>query len=172
MPMGPFYHSLQSGEKTLYLGVLSQRAHLIKVSIRYISIKGECLAGTRPTSIVRDSTPGLEVAIGCNGIEDWGSSFAPNAGCEAASIDQPSLCGFVDICGHLQGVPHGFTSDNLEETPALDDLSAAVTSSDQRYLDYLRTEAAALTFTDSDKGYMTREEMLTHVVLRPICRKC
>ncbi|WP_237358525.1 DinB family protein [Rhizobium etli] len=75
------------------------------------------------------------------------------------------------FAGHLQGVPHGFTSDNLEETPALDDLKAAVTSSDQRYLDYLRTEAAAFTFTDSDKGYMTREEMLTHVVLRPICRE-
>lgn len=76
------------------------------------------------------------------------------------------------FAGHLQGVPHGFTSDNLEEAPALDELRTAVTSSDQWYLDYLRTvspatlsEAVAFTFTDGDKGYMTCEEMLTHVAL-------
>lgn len=76
------------------------------------------------------------------------------------------------FAGHLQGVQHGFTSDNLEETPTLDELRAAVTSSDQWYLDYLRTvslatlsEAVGFTFTDGDKGYMTREEMLTHVAL-------
>ncbi|ACM30932.1 DinB family protein [Rhizobium rhizogenes] len=74
--------------------------------------------------------------------------------------------------GHLQGTPHGFTSDNLEETPALEELRAAVMSSDQWYLDYLGTvsatalsEAAPFIFTDGDKGYMTREEMLTHVAL-------
>lgn len=76
------------------------------------------------------------------------------------------------FAGHLQGVPHGFTSDNLEEAPALDALRNAVQSSDQWYLDYLRTaspaalsEAVAFTFTDGDKGYMTREEMLIHVAL-------
>lgn len=76
------------------------------------------------------------------------------------------------FAGHLQGVPHGFASDNLEETPALDALRHAVTSSDQWYLDYIRTaspaalaEALPFTFTDGDKGYMTREEMLTHVAL-------
>ncbi|MUZ75869.1 damage-inducible protein DinB [Agrobacterium vitis] len=76
------------------------------------------------------------------------------------------------FAGHLQGVPHGFTSDNLEETPALDELRAAVMSSDQWYLNYLGTvtptklsEAVAFSFTDGDKGYMTREEMLTHVAL-------
>jgi uncharacterized damage-inducible protein DinB len=76
------------------------------------------------------------------------------------------------FAGHLQGVPHDFTSDNLEETPALDELRTAVTSSDQWYLDYLRmvssatlSEAVAFTFTDGDKDYMTREEMLTHVAL-------
>jgi uncharacterized damage-inducible protein DinB len=76
------------------------------------------------------------------------------------------------FAGHLQGVPHGFTSDNFEETPALDELTAAVMSSDQWYLDYVRNassaalfEAVAFTFTDGDKGYMTREEMLTHVAL-------
>lgn len=76
------------------------------------------------------------------------------------------------FAGNLQGVPHGFTTDNLEETPALVELRAAVLSSDQWYIDYLRTtppailsEAVAFTFTDGDKGYMTREEMLIHVAL-------
>lgn len=76
------------------------------------------------------------------------------------------------FAGHLQGVQHGFTSDNLEETPALDALRNAVTSSDQWYLVYLRmaspaalSETLPFTFTDGDKGYMTREEMLTHVAL-------
>ena len=76
------------------------------------------------------------------------------------------------FAGHLQGVPHGFISDNLDETPALDELRTAVASSDQWNLNYLRkasattlSEAVAFTFTDGDKGYMTREEMLTHVAL-------
>ncbi|ENZ7197723.1 DinB family protein [Klebsiella variicola] len=76
------------------------------------------------------------------------------------------------FAGHLQGVPHGFTSDNLDKIPALNDLKAAVMSSDQWYLDYLRTvspatlsQPVAFTFTDGDKGYMTREEILTHVAL-------
>jgi uncharacterized damage-inducible protein DinB len=76
------------------------------------------------------------------------------------------------FAGHLQGTPHGFTSDNLKETPALDELRNAVVSSDQWYLDYLGeaspaalSEAVAFTFTDGEKGYMTREEMLSHVAL-------
>lgn len=76
------------------------------------------------------------------------------------------------FAGHLQGIAHGFTSDSLGETPALDELRSAVISSDQWYLDYLRTvspaalsEAVAFTFTDGDRGCMTREEMLTHVAL-------
>lgn len=76
------------------------------------------------------------------------------------------------FAGHLQGVPHGFTSDNLEEIPALHDLKAAVTTSDQWYLDYLHkassttlSELVAFTFTDGDKGTMTRHEMLQHVAL-------
>lgn len=76
------------------------------------------------------------------------------------------------FAAHLTGAPHGYTSDNTDETPTLDDLRDAVTSSDQWYRDYLRTvssenlaESIRFTFTDGDKGYMTREEMLTHVAL-------
>lgn len=76
------------------------------------------------------------------------------------------------FASHLQGVPHDFTSDDPEEIPALDGLRAAVMSCDQWYRDYVRgassatlCETVAFTFTDGDKGCMSREEMLTHVVL-------
>jgi len=76
------------------------------------------------------------------------------------------------FAGHLQGVSHGFTSDNLEKTPTLAELRTAVTSSDRWYLDYIGkaseailSESVAFIFTDGDKGYMTREEMLSHVAL-------
>lgn len=76
------------------------------------------------------------------------------------------------FAAHLTGVQHGYASDNTDETPSLDELRAAVTSSDQWYLDYLRgvsseklAEGVPFIFTDGDKGYMTREEMLTHVAL-------
>lgn len=76
------------------------------------------------------------------------------------------------FAAHLTGAPHGYTSDNTDGTPTLSELRAAVASSDQWYLDYVRgvspgdlTQAVAFTFTDGDKGYMTREEMLTHVAL-------
>lgn len=76
------------------------------------------------------------------------------------------------FAGHLQGVPHGFASDNLDQTPALDELRAAVIASDEWYLDYVQNtpppalaEVLPFTFTDGDKGFMSREEMLMHVAL-------
>lgn len=76
------------------------------------------------------------------------------------------------FAAHLQGIPHGLTSDNLEAIPALEELRTAVESTDRWYLDYVRSisadalsEAVAFAFTDGDKGYMTREEMLTHVAV-------
>lgn len=76
------------------------------------------------------------------------------------------------FAAHLSGIQNPHASDNTLDTPTLDDLRAAVTTSDQWYLDYLRntssgnlSEAIPFVFTDGDKGYMTREEMLAHVVL-------
>lgn len=76
------------------------------------------------------------------------------------------------FAGHLVGHPHGYTSDNTDETPALEELRKAVTTSDQWYLDYVKSitadqllEKIAFSFTDGNKGTMTREEMLTHVVI-------
>lgn len=73
---------------------------------------------------------------------------------------------------HLVGESHGYGADNTEEIPALAELRAAVAASDRWYLDYLEilspphlSKPVAFTFTDGDKGCMTRREMLTHVVL-------
>jgi uncharacterized damage-inducible protein DinB len=72
---------------------------------------------------------------------------------------------------HLVSESHHFQSDNTPDTPDLTELRAGLASTDQWYLDYLGTvtpamlsESVAFAFTDGDNGYMTREEMLTHVV--------
>jgi uncharacterized damage-inducible protein DinB len=72
---------------------------------------------------------------------------------------------------HLIGAPHGFSADNTVETPTLADLRIGVPETDRWYLDYIgRVSTAdlaapiAFTFTDGDRGFMTREEMVTHVV--------
>jgi len=76
------------------------------------------------------------------------------------------------FAAHLKGGAHGYASDNTEETPEPAELRAAMARSDGWYLDYLETiseqalaEPVAFTFTDGDRGCMTRQEMLTHVVL-------
>lgn len=76
------------------------------------------------------------------------------------------------FAAHLSGVAHGYASDNTEETPEPAELRAAMVESDRWYLDYAETvseqrlaEPVAFIFTDGDKGCMTRQEMLTHVVL-------
>lgn len=73
---------------------------------------------------------------------------------------------------HLTGEKHSYTSDNTAETPALEDLCTAVAASDRWYGDFVGrampdqlSQPVAFTFTDGDKGYMTREEMLIHVAL-------
>ncbi|WP_245169504.1 DinB family protein [Burkholderia seminalis] len=75
------------------------------------------------------------------------------------------------FAAHLTGERHGFVSDNTPDTPEPDALRAAFASLDRWYLDYadaatpgMLSESIPFTFTDGDSGYMTREEMLTHVV--------
>ncbi len=76
------------------------------------------------------------------------------------------------FAAHLVGAKHGFSADNTQDTPSLQDLRVAVAASDRWYLAYLETvtpeqlsESVPFVFTDGDKGYMSREEMLTHVVI-------
>lgn len=73
---------------------------------------------------------------------------------------------------HLTGARHGYTSDASDETPTLRELRTSVATSDRWYIDYvadvspaLLGERRAFVFTDGDKGRMSREEMLGHVIL-------
>lgn len=75
------------------------------------------------------------------------------------------------FAGHLTGKPHGFQADNTPETPSLAELRSGVAALDSWYQAYVETvmpealsENIAMVFTDGDKGSMSREEMLTHVV--------
>lgn len=72
---------------------------------------------------------------------------------------------------HLKGERHQFTSSNTPGTPELDELYTETVKVDRWYLGYVEAAASGMLnesipfeFTDGDKGYMTREEMLTHVV--------
>lgn len=76
------------------------------------------------------------------------------------------------FAAHLTGAHHGYTSDSTVETLSLDELRTAVAATDHWYQDYVRTvspealsEAVPFSFTDGDKGCMTRQEMLLHVAL-------
>jgi len=75
------------------------------------------------------------------------------------------------FAAHLTGQDHGFTADNTAETPSLAELRTAVIASDQWYLKYLEeitpdllSQPLPFVFTDGDKGCMSRQEMLAHVV--------
>lgn len=75
------------------------------------------------------------------------------------------------FAAHLVGESHGFAADNTPDTPELDALRSDLAAVDRWYLDYVKavtplmlSESIPFAFTDGDKGYMTREEMLTHVV--------
>lgn len=76
------------------------------------------------------------------------------------------------FAAHLAGRVHDYKSATTDETPDLADLRAAVAASDRWYLDHVRraapaqlSEKIAFSFTDGDKGHMSREEMIGHVVL-------
>lgn len=76
------------------------------------------------------------------------------------------------FAAHLTGGDHGFSADNTAETPSLEDLRTALTTSDLWYRRYLETvtteqleESVPFVFTDGDRGCMSRQEMLTHLVV-------
>lgn len=76
------------------------------------------------------------------------------------------------FAAHLVGEQHGFPADNTPDTPELGHLRAETARIDGWYLEYAETvslsalgESVPFTFTDGDNGYMTREEMLTHLVI-------
>ena len=72
---------------------------------------------------------------------------------------------------HLTGEPRPFDSTHLKDLPTLEQLRAEVERTDQAYLALVgRLDASKLpevldfTFTDGDKGRMSREEILLHIV--------
>lgn len=74
------------------------------------------------------------------------------------------------FAAHLTGETHSYTDTNTPETPSFDALRAAVTLSDQWYMEYaeqitpeLLAESIPFTFTDGGNGLLTREEMLIHI---------
>jgi len=73
--------------------------------------------------------------------------------------------------GNLQGEPHGFSATNTPETPTLAMLRTAIGTLDVWYLDYVAglspkdaESRLSFNFVDGDKGQMSREEMLLHLV--------
>lgn len=76
------------------------------------------------------------------------------------------------FAAHLSGTQHGYASDNTPDTPSLEALRVGVAATDRWYRDYVAqvtdealAERVAFTFTDGDRGSMTRQEMLLHVAL-------
>ena len=72
---------------------------------------------------------------------------------------------------HLSGEPRPFDATNTKATPPLEQLRAGVQATDSWYRDYVASltasalsEVLAFTFTDGDRGRMSREEILLHVL--------
>ncbi|MFZ6751146.1 DinB family protein [Undibacterium sp. Ren11W] len=72
---------------------------------------------------------------------------------------------------NLHGLPHHYVATNTEQTPALDQLYAAVCKTDAAYLAYLEMldsagfdETMHFVFTDGGHGQMSRAEILMHVI--------
>lgn len=72
---------------------------------------------------------------------------------------------------HLSGEPRPFDATNTKDTPSLDQLRADVAATDAWYLAYAGSltptdlaQMVAFDFTDGDRGRMSREEILLHVL--------
>jgi uncharacterized damage-inducible protein DinB/putative sterol carrier protein len=76
------------------------------------------------------------------------------------------------FAANLRRAEHGYTSPNPSQAPSLEELSAAIKTSDQWYIEYVSSLDQArlaqridFTFTDGLPGRMSREEMLMHVTV-------
>jgi len=72
---------------------------------------------------------------------------------------------------HLSGESRPFDATNTKETPSLQQLRADVDATDAWYVNYVSalapsesSEILDFTFTDGDRGRMSKEEVLLHVV--------
>ncbi|HUA36048.1 MAG TPA: DinB family protein [Candidatus Binataceae bacterium] len=76
------------------------------------------------------------------------------------------------FAGNLTGTEHGYSSPNPGQAPSIEELSAAIMTSDQWYINYVSllneaqlAELIDFTFTDGLPGRMSREEMLMHITV-------
>jgi uncharacterized damage-inducible protein DinB/putative sterol carrier protein len=76
------------------------------------------------------------------------------------------------FAANLTGTEHGYSSPNPSRLPSLEEMSAAIKTSDQWYIGYVSlldearlAESIDFTFTDGLPGRMSREEMLMHVTV-------
>jgi uncharacterized damage-inducible protein DinB len=76
------------------------------------------------------------------------------------------------FAANLQRLEHGYAATNTADTPTLETLGTAIKESDRWYVDYVSklsaealSESIDFTFTDGALGRMSRQEMLSHVVL-------
>jgi uncharacterized damage-inducible protein DinB len=76
------------------------------------------------------------------------------------------------FAANLTGTEHGYASPNPGHAPSLEELSAAIKTSDQWYISYVSLldearlgERIDFTFTDGLPGRMSREEMLMHITV-------
>lgn len=72
---------------------------------------------------------------------------------------------------HLLGEEHGFSAAKSDLTPRLSELQSKVAETDAWYEDYVSSlpvdrlgETIEFSFTDGDKGTLSREEILLHVI--------
>lgn len=75
------------------------------------------------------------------------------------------------FAAHLRKQDHAYAAANLDELPALAELSADIRASDREYVAYVSAldhgqlaDQIDFTFTDGASGRMSREEMLLHVI--------
>jgi uncharacterized damage-inducible protein DinB len=105
------------------------------------------------------------------------AKFGPESPVTGLAIKALSHTYVVDriFAAHMSRQAHAYTSANLSELPALEDLSADIRTSDREYIDYVAgldrdrlEEQIDFTFTDGVPGRMSREEMLMHVLTHGI----
>ncbi|MFO6419761.1 DinB family protein [Hylemonella sp. W303a] len=87
------------------------------------------------------------------------------------TLDHANVVDRIFMC-HLDGTTAPvFKTTHSEQTPTLSELRQSVISTDEWYLQFVSKVSAdrlnhriQFTFTDGDKGSMTCEEMLLHVI--------
>lgn len=76
------------------------------------------------------------------------------------------------FAAHLEGIAHPYTTTVATGNPTLEELSVAINTSDEWYVKYTSSlppakleELVDFNFTDGDLGRMSKEEILTHVIV-------